>query len=118
LEYLHRKENHPTAIEIYSFLSPEIPSLSKTTIYNILNTFVEAGLIRTLGIEDNEMRYDLLLSNHGHFRCEVCGEITNFAIDIDRFPLEGLDQYQIKEKNVYFKGLCPNCSKLKRVRKD
>jgi Fur family peroxide stress response transcriptional regulator len=113
LGYLYQSHNHPTADGIYRHLSPEIPSLSKTTIYNILSIFVEAGLIRAVGIEDDEKRYDLLLSNHGHFKCEVCGVITDFTIDIDSFPIHGLNSFQVKEKDVYFKGLCPNCTDQK-----
>lgn len=109
LEYLHEKKGHPTVDEIFLFLSSEIPSLSKATIYNTLHTFVEVGLARTIGIDGDEMRYDITLTNHGHFKCDVCGTITNFAIDIDRYPAHELDQFEIKDKNVYFNGICPNC---------
>jgi Fur family transcriptional regulator, peroxide stress response regulator len=110
LGYLYQSNSHPTADEIYQHLSPEIPSLSRTTIYNILGVFVKAGLIRTVGIEDDEKRFDLVLSNHGHFKCEACGAITDFEIDIDSIPINGLNSFQIKEKDVYFKGWCPKCT--------
>ena len=109
LEYLVQHEGHPTVDEIFDALSPDIPSLSKTTVYNALHTFVEAGLARAVNIDDAEARYDITLANHGHFKCDACGCITNFAIDIDRVPIAGLDQFAINEKNVYFKGLCPDC---------
>jgi Fur family transcriptional regulator, peroxide stress response regulator len=109
LEYLYQKECHPTVEEIYQHLSPHIPSLSKTTIYNTLRTFVEAGLARSISIDDVETRYDSMLANHGHFQCTACGAIINFSIDIDSIPIAELNQFQIKEKNVYYKGLCPNC---------
>jgi len=110
LEYLYQqKEGHPTADEVFDALSRDIPSLSKTTVYNALHTFVEAGLTRVVDIDEVEARYDITLSDHGHFKCTACGAITNFAVDIDRMTISGLDQYHINEKNVYFKGLCPNC---------
>ena len=109
LECLYRKRGHPTVEEIFRSLAPDIPSLSKVTIYNTLHTFVKAGLVRIVDIDDSEMHYDITLVNHGHFRCESCGSIINFAIDIDRIPIEDLNQFEIMEKNVYFKGLCPNC---------
>lgn len=110
LEYLHEIQGHPTVEEIFGALTPEIPTLSKATIYNTLHTFVDAGLVRVISIDDAEMRYDIILSNHGHFKCDACGSIFNFAIDIDHFPIDGLKQFQIHEKNVFFKGLCPNCA--------
>lgn len=109
LEYMHQKGGHPTVDEIYHVLSPEIPSLSKTTIYNTLHTFVEAGLIRAVNIDGAEQRYDLMLFTHGHFKCDSCGTITNFSIDIDCIAPEELNEFDIRERNVYFRGLCPNC---------
>ena len=111
LEYMVQKGGHPTVDAIYRALSPQIPSLSKVTIYNTLHTFVEAGLLQVVDIDDTEKRYDLNLASHGHFQCEACGTIYNFEIDIDQVPIEGLSQFQITQKNVYFKGLCPNCLK-------
>jgi Fe2+ or Zn2+ uptake regulation protein len=110
LEYLYRKkENHPTADEVFEALSPDIPSLSKTTVYNALHTFVESGLARVVDIDDSEARYDTMLLDHGHFKCTACGAISNFAVDFACISIGGLDQFEIYEKNVYFKGLCPKC---------
>lgn len=117
LEYLYRKEGHPTVEEIFRALSPDIPSLSKVTIYNTLHTFVESGLVRIVDIDDAEMRYDITLANHGHFLCEACGTIFNFKVDIDQIPIEGLNQFEIKVKDIYFKGLCPNCINQQSYRK-
>ena len=111
LEYMYRTGGHPTVDEIFSALSAEIPSLSKGTIYNTLHTLVEAGLVRGVDIDETEKRYDITLSNHGHFQCEACGTIYNFKVIIDQVPIDGLDQFEITQKNVYFKGLCPNCLK-------
>jgi Fur family transcriptional regulator, peroxide stress response regulator len=110
LECLYVKDAHPTVDEIFRSLSNEIPSLSKATIYNALHTFVQAGMARVITIDDNETRYDITTTNHGHFKCESCGRIVNFEIDIDRMAIEGLDRFQIREKSVYFNGLCPDCS--------
>jgi Fur family peroxide stress response transcriptional regulator len=109
LEYLYKKGGHPTVDEIFRALSPEIPSFSKVTVYNTLHTFVDAGLVRVVDIDDSEMRYDVTLSNHGHFLCESCGTVYNFEVNVDQIPIQGLSWFKIKEKNVYFKGFCPNC---------
>lgn len=109
LEYLHQIEGHPTAEDIYAALAPEIPSLSRTTIYNTLHTFVGAGMVRVVAIDSDESRYDLTLHDHGHFKCTSCGEITNFEIDIEAVPAQGLSHFLIQEKNVFYRGLCPNC---------
>lgn len=94
---------------IYNHLVKEIPTLSKTTVYNTLNLFIEKGLVRPLTIEDNEARYDTIISNHGHFKCQSCGEIYDFPVEIDDFVPDKLQGFEIADKNVYFKGLCPKC---------
>ncbi len=109
LEYVHQKGGHPTADDIFRALSGDIPSLSKVTVYNTLHTFVKAGLLRVVDIDDGEKRYDVTLADHGHFQCEACGTIFNFRVNIDQVPIEGLERFEITQKNVYFKGLCPNC---------
>ena len=111
LEYLFRKEGHPTVDEIFRALSADVPPPSKVTIYNTLHSFVAAGLARLVDIDEAEMHYDLTLTNHGHFLCEECGGIYDFEVNIDRVPIEGLSRFEITQKNVYFKGLCPNCFK-------
>lgn len=109
MEYIVNKRTHPTVEEIYSALLNELPTLSKTTVYNTLNVLMEAKLIRLISIEENETRYDADLSEHGHFKCEKCGRIYDFSISLDNNVIEGLNGFLIDDKNVYFKGVCINC---------
>lgn len=109
LEYLVLNQCHPTVEQIYNGLHEEVPTLSKTTVYNTLNSLTEAGLVRVINIEDNETRYDINIDNHGHFKCECCKAIYDFNIDIDSFESNELRDFTINDKNVYFKGVCPQC---------
>jgi len=109
LEYLLNNPGHPTVDQVFRELSSEVPTLSKTTVYNTLNLFLKAGLVRLLSIEESENRYDIITENHGHFKCDRCGIISNFNINIDRLEPDELTGYQISDKSVYFKGICRNC---------
>lgn len=109
LEYLTDNINHPTADQIYTGLHNEVPTLSKTTVYNTLNTLTEAGLVKVITIEDNEARYDINIHNHGHFKCEKCKKIYDFSIEFDKLETHELDGFQLNDKNIYFKGLCQQC---------
>lgn len=109
LSYLTQNIIHPTAEDIYLALKSEIPSLSRTTIYNTLNLFVELGIVRVLPIDDTEMRYDIEMYQHGHFRCLACGKVYNFSVDMDGLKSDDLCGFDIKEKDVIFKGICLNC---------
>lgn len=109
LEYLTQNHCHPTVEQIFTALLKDIPTLSKTTVYNTLRVLVESGLVRVITIEDNETRYDIVTENHGHFKCESCGTILDFPIDIDSLVPGVLNKFVINDKNVYFNGLCSRC---------
>ncbi|MBS3885951.1 MAG: transcriptional repressor [Dethiobacter sp.] len=109
LEYLLDKQGHPSVDQIFNDLHKEIPTLSKSTVYNTLNLFITARLVRMLTIEDNETRYDLIVDKHGHFKCESCDTIYDFKINIDDFIADELSDFQINDQDVYFKGICPSC---------
>jgi len=109
LEYLTQNRCHPTVEQIFVVLQQEIPTLSKTTVYNTLRVLVDAGLLRVIAIDDNETRYDIEVLDHGHFRCERCGTIYNFRLDSNALALKDLAAFKITDRNVYFKGVCPCC---------
>lgn len=109
LSYVANKLNHPTVEQIFNELVEEIPTLSKTTVYNSINLFIQAGIVKPVNIEDHEIRYDYTLSNHGHFKCIKCGYIYDFPLEIDVYATAYLTDFEILEKNVYCKGYCSQC---------
>jgi Fur family peroxide stress response transcriptional regulator len=113
IEYLSRNFCHPTADMVLNGLSKELPTLSKSTVYKTLNALVAEGLLREITIDENEVRYEYNLIDHGHFKCLRCGNIFDFNIDIGAAPVSGLEGFRVTDKNVYFKGLCPKCINYK-----
>lgn len=109
LDYLVQNRCHPTVDQIFIGLLQDIPTLSKTTVYNTLRVLAEAGLVRVITIEDNETRYDIGVETHGHLKCERCGAIYDFQIDIDALAPRDLTGFKISDKHIYFKGICPPC---------
>jgi Fe2+ or Zn2+ uptake regulation protein len=108
-EFLLDNRTHPTVDEIYQTLVKEIPTLSKTTVYNTLNLFVKEKITLLITIEENETRYDADTDIHGHFKCEKCGIVYDFSTDISELTIKELDNFQINQQDIYFKGLCVNC---------
>ncbi len=109
LEYLTLNRCHPTVDQIFTNLHRDIPTLSKTTVYNTLRILQEAGLIKVVTIEDNETRYDIDVEDHGHFKCKLCGKIYDFHTDMSSLTFDDLSNFRIDSKDVYFKGICPGC---------
>ncbi len=111
LQYLLERRNHPTVDMIYKDLVEEIPTLSKTTLYNTLNLFVERGIVTLITIEENETRYDADTSLHAHLKCNYCGQIYDIKMDFSVLDLTALEKFEISESHLYFKGICPICLK-------
>jgi len=109
LEYLMNHHNHPSVDMIYNALLIKVPTLSRATVYNTLNLFLKAGLVKVLDIVENEARYDILTDFHGHFKCNACGDIFNFRVSDDVLVSDELKGFVVDDKNIYLKGTCPKC---------
>lgn len=108
--FLLKNRVHPTVDTIYKHLYQKIPTLSKTTIYNTLNLFLEKKIIQKLVIEETETRYDVNISTHGHLKCKKCGEVFDIFFDNNFFDFSSLKNFEIHETHLYFKGFCKECS--------
>lgn len=113
LEYLEKHEVHPTVEMIYHALLPEIPTISKTTIYNTLNALVEKGIIHALTITGTETRYDYKSFPHHHFLCKRCGKVIDIDIQCPYLEKRELGGHKIEELHGYFKGICKECLRKK-----
>ncbi len=111
MKYLIEKKNHPTADTIYKDLVRNMPTLSKTTVYNTLYTLSERGLVAVLNIEDNELRYDYDTSPHIHFKCIKCGKIYDIHSKKYFTKHKEIDGHQIISQQIIYKGICKNCRK-------
>lgn len=110
-DFMLKNRVHPTADEIYHSLVGELLTLSKTTVYNTLNIFVENGIIKPILVEDNEVRYDADTRNHGHFKCNACGKVFDFEYDLDVVNIKELKGFHPEEFHTYIRGLCSMCNK-------
>lgn len=108
-DYLVTNRNHPTADTVYKSLLTEIPTLSKTSIYNTMDLFLEKHLVQAVTIEENETRFDADISDHGHFKCKNCSKVFDFNIDLTNLNHSLPENFTIDERHVYYKGLCREC---------
>ncbi len=109
LEYLIERKNHPTVDVIYKDISGEIPTLSKTTIYNTLKTFHDNSIVQMLTIEGNEVKYDVVLDKHAHLKCIKCDNLYDLNISTKSLSLKNIDGHQILEGQLHYRGICKNC---------
>ena len=108
-EYLYDNREHPTVDIIYSSLVSDIPTLSKTTVYNTLKLFTENGITSTVTIDDNEVRYDAIMEEHAHFKCDKCGNVYDVEIDMSELKFKKIKAFKVETTNIYLKGKCNKC---------
>lgn len=113
MKYLMEHRTHPTVDEIYTALSPTIPTLSKTTVYNTLKILSENGAAQTLTIDERNTCYDADTTPHAHFLCKCCGKIYDLQCNdaVKQVVETNMDGHQVHEIHYYYKGLCKHCKK-------
>lgn len=111
LEYLQNNKTHPTAYMIYQALADEMPTLSKTTVYNTLKTFTERGILVAFTLFENEIRYEYDTEPHIHFKCTKCGKIYDLDNIFDHCTDDLINGHKIIEHYVNLKGICKSCLK-------
>lgn len=110
MKYLLDHRTHPTVDDIYMALSKEMPTLSKTTVYNTLELLVEHKAVLELTIDGAMAHYDGYPEAHSHFLCRGCKKIfdTMFSQDAIKSIMPG-NGFEVEETQLYYKGLCPEC---------
>jgi Fur family iron response transcriptional regulator len=104
-EALLGNTRHPTADEILADAQKRCSIVSRATVYNTLNLFVEKGLLRTQVIREGTVVFDPNVQNHHHFIDEEDGTIID--IPWDWLTVDGeqkLENYDIREYQVILRG--------------
>lgn len=105
--FLVENRIHPDVETVHNCVVKDHPSFSKTTVYNCLQALSECGLLIPVKIDNEKIRYDADVSFHGHFKCEGCGKIYDFKCLDEK--VSGIDDFEIRQKDVYYSGLCSHC---------
>jgi Fe2+ or Zn2+ uptake regulation protein len=92
-------------------LCEQIPTLSKTTVYNTLKLFVEHGAAQMLTIDERNTCYDADIQLHAHFLCKKCGKIIDLPPSTEQAKVSAMKEegFKVDEIHQYFKGYCPSC---------
>jgi Fur family peroxide stress response transcriptional regulator len=109
LQFILENEHHSSVDSIYQNLIFEIPTLSKTTVYNTLSLFVDKKLINTINISNGEILYEQSQKPHAHFHCEICNQVKDIDIDSSLFELKEIEKHKVEKVNIHLKGTCESC---------
>ena len=108
--------SHPTADEVYSAVSAEYPTVSKATVYRVLNRMAEEGTALKVNVSDGPDRFDDTLQTHYHVLCMQCGRVDDVEVSpaltsLDLDAAAKAAGYTITGHDLLFRGVCPNCKK-------
>jgi Fur family transcriptional regulator, peroxide stress response regulator len=113
LEFLLATPKHPTAEEVGAAVNRIVPTASRASVYNVLHSLKESGLIDELVLDDAVARYDANLDRHHHFICRACGTVEDVPFEtFQEAPLPRLAAgHTVEDYTVTLRGTCPRCAK-------
>lgn len=111
LAYLDNNRIHPSADTIYRALKQDMPTLSKTTVYNTLKKLVEHNVVTELSLFENEIRYEYNQNHHIHFKCIKCQKVYDIDKKYKCYKDQMVQGHKVLEHQVILKGICKHCLK-------
>lgn len=77
-QYALVQKDHATVEQVKAWADRHLPKLSLATVYNTINTLVEADLLQPIHVPTNDRaRFDSNTASHTHFLDEDSGELTD-----------------------------------------
>ena len=104
-EYVLGTDHHPSAEQVWARVKEGFPMLSRATVYNTLNLFVEKGLLRELVLAEGKVVFDPKLSPHHHFIDDDTQRIVDIpweALQVKH--VDTLDGFDVREYQVVLRG--------------
>ncbi len=104
-EYVLRTDEHPSADEVWKRVKKQFPMVSRATIYNTLNLFVDRGLLRQFVLTEGRVVFDPMIEDHHHFIDEETGTIYDVPWDALAVPnVAKLRGFDVREYQVVMRG--------------
>lgn len=72
-------DRHVTAEQLHAEAVSARVSVSLATVYNTLNQFTQAGLLREVVVDSGRSYFDTNIEEHHHFFHEKTGQLTDIA---------------------------------------
>lgn len=105
-----RKLGHASVDMVVEDLKSSFPSLTVATIYNVLESFVNAGLLVRRFSSNNKMYFDVNVYEHAHFYDQEENSYMDFndpdlvKIVMDYLSTKKIDKFEIKSVDIQLVG--------------
>jgi len=105
-DYVLRTQEHPSADQVWEVVRARVPMVSRATVYNTLNLFVQKKLLRELILAEGKVVFDPKTERHHHFVDQKTGDIHDVPWDAVKVEsVESLPGFDVKEYQVVMRGL-------------
>ncbi|HXV61065.1 MAG TPA: transcriptional repressor [Vicinamibacteria bacterium] len=114
--YVLHTHDHPSAEEVFARVRKRFPMVSRGTIYNTLNLFVEKGLLRGFSMTGGHAVFDANVTSHHHFIDERTGRIYDVPWNEIRVSdVSKLGDFEVSEYQVVLRGRKRNGRKRRKT---
>ena len=104
-EFVLFTTEHPSADRVWAGVQENFPMISRATVYNTLNLFVEKGLLRELHISPDSVIFDPNVERHHHFIDEESGRIYDIPWNqIEVSNAKPLPGFEVHDDQVVMRG--------------
>jgi Fur family ferric uptake transcriptional regulator len=114
VEVLVGSDGHVTGVELVDRCRVLDPETTASTVYRTLDVLEEIGLVRHSHGHDGREEFHVLPSReHGHLRCEACGNTWEIEADEARRLTKALARdrrFRVNLSHLSIVGRCAECS--------
>ena len=104
-KYVLCEADHPTAEQVKEWAERNLEKISQATVYNTLNTLVDAGLLRVFKFPHSEkVIYDNNTHDHYHFLDESSGSLYDIEAKDISVELEVPPKFVVNSMEIVLKG--------------
>jgi Fe2+ or Zn2+ uptake regulation protein len=104
-EYVLHTTEHPSADKVWACVQENFPMISRATVYNTLNLFVDKGLLRELHLAPDSVLFDPNTDRHHHFVDEETGRIYDIPWNqVEVSNARSLPGFEVRDYQVVMRG--------------
>lgn len=109
---------HPSPDEVYKEVHNAHPTISRATVYRVLNKLADKGELLKVNMPNTADRFDFRTDDHIHLYCTECGGVYDAELDSCGALVAQLKSQfssgegsEIAKVNISLEGICPSCLK-------
>jgi Fe2+ or Zn2+ uptake regulation protein len=104
-QYVLATHDHPSADRVWAKVREKFPMISRATVYNTLNLFVEKKLLRELHLAEDSVVFDCNVEPHHHLIDDETGQIHDIPWNqVEVRNIRSLGNFEINEYQVVMHG--------------